>query len=247
MPTYIRYIGSKKDKKKRMKKLVCPICKKELIGREALSRHISHAHRKINQVRREKMVIDKYFGTSQVKKAIDGYKNREYSLNGLPIDITRYIKLAKIKPFKVERDKDDADDNGKIKYRTIDIRDAYPVIKIVHYDVEGNLTKMVYAYDCFVLDGKKVVILTTANLEEAIAYKDIANYLRSLSAWSDLKHTKIYVEYSKRHNPENEIVFVSKLKKVPYEEIDKDHRAFVTLTVTDEEFEKDSSIDEIIG
>ena len=69
------------------KKLKCKLCGKKVRGKSTLSRHISHAHSDIDPVKREKYVIDEYFGKAKVDDAIKKYKARIYNLSTIPIDI----------------------------------------------------------------------------------------------------------------------------------------------------------------
>lgn len=95
-------------KKENEAKLKCKVCGKEITGKETLSRHISHAHDEINEVRREKLVIDAYYGKSKVDKVIHDFENGKYpTIADLPIKIYKYLNMAGIKKGGKVVDKDD--------------------------------------------------------------------------------------------------------------------------------------------
>ena len=107
---------SPEKKKENEAKLKCKICGKEITGKETLSRHISHAHDEINEIRREKLVIDAYYGKSKVDKVIHDFENGKYpTIADLPIKIYKYLNLAGIKKGGkvIDHNDDETNTSGK--------------------------------------------------------------------------------------------------------------------------------------
>ena len=78
-------------------KMHCKLCGKDMVGKSTMSRHLGAAHGDIPADKRERILIDEYFGSAKVAKVLHDYIHGKYNLTNLPIDISRYIYLAGIK------------------------------------------------------------------------------------------------------------------------------------------------------
>lgn len=171
------------------KKLKCKICGKKVKGKSTLSRHISHAHNKIDPVKREKMVIDAYFGQAKVDDAIKKYKNGIYNLSTIPIDISRYISLAEIEPYDAEETKKTkVKEISKTEKEKLEIPKNYSIVKVVDSSDESAPVQFVKdaVYD---FADDKLKLKLTQTLEDALPYVVLKAFVTKLK----LKDSIIYL------------------------------------------------------
>ena len=81
-------------------KMHCKLCGKDMIGKSTFSRHLGAAHNDLSPEKRERILVDEYFGPATVSRVLKDYKAGKFNLSNLPIDLTRYIYLAQIKQKK---------------------------------------------------------------------------------------------------------------------------------------------------
>ena len=79
--------------------IICPICKRELKNRRIFGVHLSTTHKKhfVNDVEKEKLLVETLFGFEAVEKTKQDYLDCKYCIYDLPIDIAKYIALLGIK------------------------------------------------------------------------------------------------------------------------------------------------------
>lgn len=194
------------------KKLKCKICGKKMRGKSTLSRHISHAHSKIPPVKREKMVIDAYFGQAKVDDAIKKYKNRTYNLSTIPIDISRYIRLAEIEQDDVEKIKTVKKiDLDKIDRKKPEIPENYSVVKVVDKSEEDS--PIYFVEDAvFDMESQKFKLKLTQTLDQAIPLVLLREGIKKLG----LEDSKIYIELN------DELYVPDSIETIPDEEVTED-------------------------
>ena len=202
------------------KKLQCKVCGKKMKGKSTLSRHISHAHNNIDPVKREKMVIDAYFGQSKVDDAIRKYQKRIYNLSTIPIDISRYIALAEIQQDDIDVQKRiTPDEVRKMKPPKIEIPENYSVIRIEDSSEKDAPVKFAedIVYD---FNDDKLKLKFTETLDQAIPFILVKEFVNKLK----LKDSIIYLSL-----PNGEIKPATKITTLQDEKVDKDR---VQCTVT---------------
>lgn len=201
------------------KQLSCKICGKKMKGKSTLSRHISHAHSNIPIAKREKMVIDAYFGQAKVDDTIKKYKNRTYNLSTLPIDISRYISLAQIEQDDLDSsDRTNQEEFKKVEKKKIEVKPNYPIVKVV--DDFKKDAPVYFVEDIFYDYGDgKLKLRLTQSLDEALPIVLLREFLNKLK----LKNSNIYIEF------DNELISPKKIDTIPDEEVGEDR---VQSTVT---------------
>lgn len=198
----------KRDEKEKL--IRCKLCGKTYKKRQSLSRHLGHAHPNVPEVKRERILIDTFFGTDLVNKVIKDFKSGKYNVSNLPINIAKYLNLKGIKPNS-EKDKEDTDDKKKTKKEEID---SYCIVKIeTELEVDDGEepeteTEVHYVKDIHVdEDEKKVKLYLTDELD-----KDVISLQEIRSRTVDFKDFTIEVK-----NYEEEY-------KIDSVEIDKDDK-----------------------
>lgn len=210
------------------KKLQCKVCGKKMKGKSTLSRHISHAHNNIDPVKREKMVIDAYFGQSKVDDAIRKYQKRIYNLSTIPIDISRYIALAEIQQDDIDVQKRiTPDEVRKMEPPKIEIPENYSVIRIEDSSEKDAPVKFAedIVYD---FNDNKLKLKFTETLDQAIPFILVKEFVNKLK----LKDSIIYLSL-----PNGEIKPATKITTIPDEKVDKD-RVQCTVTFSGNDFSK---------
>lgn len=184
------------------KRLKCKVCGKKVRGKSTLSRHISHAHSNIDPVKREKMVIDEYFGQAKVDDAIKKYKARIYNLSTIPIDISRYIRLAEIEPDDyVDSKKKEPEKIEKKEKEKIEIPEEYDVISVK--DSNGNKDDPIEFVENveFDFEEEKLKFTLTQSLEEALPYDTFKAFIKKLN----LEDSIIYISKNDENYPANKV------------------------------------------
>ena len=203
------------------KRLQCKVCGKKMRGKSTLSRHISHAHNNIDPVKREKMVIDAYFGQSKVDDAIRKYKSRIYNLSTIPIDISRYIALAEIEQDEPdEKRKITRDQVKRLKVDKIEIPKNYSVIEVVDSS-ENEAADVKFADNIFYdFEDGKLKMNITETLDKAIPFILVKAFIKKLS----LEDSIIYISL-----PDGSTKPIKNIEIKSDEEIGKDR---IQCTVT---------------
>lgn len=184
--------------------LKCKICGEKIKGKSTLSRHISHAHNKIEPVKREKIVIDTYYGEDKVNKTIRKFKAGEYRNKAIPIDIGRYLRLAEIIPDY----KKDQEIKDKSNEKTDDIKsdkssNDTPYIKIDKLFVsvidlasskekqeDKENKKTLYVYDLkYDKDKNEIIIDITKGRTISLSYQNILEFIEKNNA----KNSILYI------------------------------------------------------
>lgn len=85
----------------------CTICNKDFISRRSFSQHLTRTHSDyfITDIYKELFIINTLFTKDQIDEVLLGYKNEEYPITSLPIDIVKYITLLGIKRTPSEEKK----------------------------------------------------------------------------------------------------------------------------------------------
>ena len=209
------------------KKLKCKLCGKKVRGKSTLSRHISHAHSDIDPVKREKYVIDEYFGKAKVDDAIKKYKARIYNLSTIPIDISRYIRLAEIEPDdlqtvkKLKKEELPKHSNEKIK-----VPEDYSVVQLADYDAEED-APMQFVEDIVLdLDNEILKLKSTQTLKDSLPFDLLKAFVRKLK----LKDIPVFVVGKNK-----DLCKISSIESVTKDEVTDDRiQCVVTYSEKDE-------------
>lgn len=184
------------------KRLKCKVCGKKVRGKSTLSRHISHAHSNIDPVKREKMVIDEYFGQAKVDDAIKKFKARIYNLSTIPIDISRYIRLAEIEQDDYAEKKDTEQKKIEKKEKEkIKIPDEYEVVSVKDDNGDKDLP-IEFVEDCvFDFEDQKLKFKLTQSLEQALPYDIIKAFVKKLN----IEDSIIYISKNDENYPAKKV------------------------------------------
>lgn len=178
-------------KKENEAKLKCRVCGKKIIGKETLSRHLAHAHDEISEVRREKIVIDTYYGKQKVDSVIKDFENGKYkTIHDLPINIYKYINLAGIVKGsarkKEELDKFEKDDDKKEVVVTNNGQNMETLI----------LKNQVTEEKAYVEEGiynsvkNTLTLIGTKKFEDSLTIEQLREFLEE----TEIKTSKIFVK-----------------------------------------------------
>ena len=184
---------SPEKKKENEAKLKCKICGKEITGKETLSRHISHAHDEINEIRREKLVIDAYYGKSKVDKVIHDFENGKYpTIADLPIKIYKYLNLAGIKKGGkvVSKDGDEKKSSNK--------DDEVDIVSTSHDDEQQTLIlrnakteeKSFVEDAVYNTEEDKLTLISTEKFEDSLTLEQLREFLED----KGVETKKLFVE-----------------------------------------------------
>ena len=224
----------KYKKTKDKKKLVCPFCHKQLFGRQSLARHLGHSHKKINPIKREKIVIDKFYGANLVNSTIEKYKAGIYTNYDLPINIVRYIKLADIKKNEPDKKTPKKKDDEEQKRELVD--ENYTVAKVVLKDEEGEVVRSGYVYDIIQTNDDDLVFVVYPDIQLALQYTEIKEFLTTLDDWKDIKKLPVYVKFGRKLTEEDvieDLPYAIDIKRIDQKNIDAEHREKIIITVAD--------------
>jgi len=75
----------------------CPICLCTFPDRRLFAIHIKSKHKEYNDLQREEIIVYTLFGKDAVESVVDEYLDEKYPISGLPIDVSKLIKLRGIK------------------------------------------------------------------------------------------------------------------------------------------------------
>lgn len=177
------------EKHKETVKLKCKVCGKKLIGKSTLSRHIAQAHNDMEPVKREKIVIDTYYGHDVVEKTIRKFKEGEYKNKEIPIDIEKYLRLAGIKPEDEEKAKNHNDEEDAVTDPSkIDIKSNKQLIKIKdladdeYHDKKADKENFYVEDATFYQEENVLVLSTTKGKTEALDFRWLLKYIEEKNA-----------------------------------------------------------------
>jgi len=184
------------------KRLKCKVCGKKVRGKSTLSRHISHAHSNIDPVKREKMVIDEYFGQAKVDDAIKKYKARIYNLSTIPIDISRYIRIAEIEQDDYAEKKDiEQKKIDKKKKEKIKIPEDYDVVSVKDSNADKDAPVEFVEDVLFDFEEEKLKFKLTQSLENALPYDILKAFIKKLN----LEDSIIYISKNNENYPAKKV------------------------------------------
>jgi len=184
------------------KRLKCKVCGKKVRGKSTLSRHISHAHSNIDPVKREKMVIDEYFGQAKVDDAIKKYKARIYNLSTIPIDISRYIRIAEIEQDDYAEKKDvEQKKIDKKKKEKIKIPEDYDVVSVKDSNADKDAPVEFVEDVLFDFEEEKLKFKLTQSLENALPYDILKAFIKKLN----LEDSIIYISKNDENYPAEKV------------------------------------------
>lgn len=184
------------------KKLKCKVCGKKVRGKSTLSRHISHAHSNIDPVKREKMVIDEYFGQAKVDDAIKKYKARIYNLSTIPIDISRYIRLAEI-------EQDDFENKKAVRKKEIEkkekekikIPEDYEIVLVKDSNADKDAPAEFVEDIVFDMEDQKLRLKLTQTLDQALPFDILKAFIKKLN----LEDSIIYISKNDEDYPVTDV------------------------------------------
>ena len=208
--------------------------RKNMLGRQSLARHLGHSHKKINPVKREKIVIDKFYGANLVNSTIEKYKAGIYTNYDLPINIVRYIKLADIKKNEPNKKTPEKKEDKEQKRELVD--ENYTVAKVVLKDEEGEVVRSGYVYDIIQTNDDDLVFVVYPDIQLALQYTEIKEFLTTLDDWKDIKKLPVYVKFGRKLTEEDVIEnlpYAIDIKHIDQKNIDAEHREKIIITVTD--------------
>ena len=208
-----KFFKTAEEKHKENVVLKCKVCGEEMKGKTTLSRHISHAHNNMDPVKRERIVIDTYYGKDKVDNVLRKYKNGEYLNKSLPIDIGRYIRLSGLnKELKQKQDQENQDqenqDNDKDTGKKV-----VEVINKKTLSSNKEKTGIFYVSDLKIDKNNKIYIIKTSNKENALSYNNIVKFIKKNSISDGI----LYV-----YETSDKIYPVISVKVKPTDEVDED-------------------------
>lgn len=83
----------------------CPLCSCTFPDRRLFAIHMRAKHKEYSDLEREEMIVYTLFGEEVVENIIAEYLNENYCITGLPIDVSKLIKLRGIKRTSSEERK----------------------------------------------------------------------------------------------------------------------------------------------
>ena len=75
----------------------CPLCLCDFQDRRLFAIHVRAKHKEYSDLEREEIIVYTMFGKETVDSVVEEYLNEKYCIAGLPIDISKLIKLRGIK------------------------------------------------------------------------------------------------------------------------------------------------------